>query len=161
MLIESSCRRLLMRYATSVDRKDYDTYMSVFAPEAIWRRPGQPPLTGAVQIRKFFDLLDAQRRTAERPTGHLHRHLFTTVHIDVLDANTARGIAYALVFREENPQGGPASMRPPEMLVQYDDLFRKTADGWLIYEHDISHVFRVDSYANNMYASVTAAVTGN
>lgn len=158
IVIEAACRRLLMRYATAVDRKDYDLYLTVFDAGAVWRRPGQPPLVGVEEIRRYFDVIEAKRRTPEHPDGHVQRHLFTTVHIDIIDADTARGISYALVYRDETPPEGPSTMREPELLVEYDHLFRRTEKGWLIAEHEARHVFRIAAYAQRLSPSEATAI---
>lgn len=157
--IEAACHRLLMRYATSVDRKDYDRYLAVFAPDIIWRRPDQPPLVGVDEIRKYFETIERKRRSLEHPEGHTQRHLFTTVDIEVLNADSARGISYALVYRDETPpDGGPSTMREPELLVEYDHVFRRTDAGWRIAEHEARHVFRISSYAKRLSASEADAL---
>jgi len=157
--IEALCRRLLMRYAVAVDRKDYDTFLTAFADNAVWKRPGQPPMTGVAQIRKFFELLEAKRRSPSTPSGHVQRHLFTTVHIEAIHESLARGTAYALVFREEQPSGGPERLRLPEVLVQYDDVFRLVAGQWLISEHDTQHVFRAADYGERITPAEAAAIS--
>ena len=82
-VIEAACKRLLMRYATAVDRKDFAEVLTVFAPDATWQRPGQPLLEGAGQIRGFFEALEAKRRSPEFPDGHRQRHLFTTFDVEL------------------------------------------------------------------------------
>jgi hypothetical protein len=95
---------------------------------------------------RFFEDLDRQRRRVT-PIGHVQRHLFTTVHIDVTDADAAKGIAYAIVYRDEESDGTAVSyMRMPEIVVQYDDIFRRTANGWMIADHQSTHVFREPNY---------------
>jgi ketosteroid isomerase-like protein len=159
LAIETSCKRLLMRYCAASDRKDFDTLMTVFADDAVWQRPDQPLLVGAGQIRGFFEALEAKRVSDEFPTGHKQRHLVTTFHVDVLSPREATSIAYALVWRDETPPAtGPSAMRQPEVLVEYHDRYRKTAEGWRIVEHEARHAFRIEDYAERLTAAETARV---
>lgn len=153
---ESRCRAVLMRYAVCVDRRDWAGVVALFAKDAVWRRPQQPPLVGRAQILEFFETLDRRRRL-ETPQGHLQRHLFTTVSIEPEGADTARGVAYAIVFRDEQYDGATVSeMRAPEVLVQYDDLFRRIDGCWLIAAHDSAHIFRASGYVPRLTPGAVA-----
>lgn len=157
--IEAACRRLLMRLAVAVDRNDHSMLLSAFSEDAVWRRPDQAPMIGHAKIRRFLELLLAKRTSLEFPNGHLHRHLMTTVHVEVLDDTQARGTAYALVFRESEPRILPAMIRTPELLVQYDDVFRLIpGTGWRIAEHQAQHVFRSDNYGTTLTPAEALAI---
>jgi hypothetical protein len=139
---DSACRQLLYRYATAVDARDWPRLLSVFTPDATWRRPEMQPMRGHAQILAFFEAVDTRRYT-ENPRGYLHRHMFTTISIEVADAARATGIAYGLVFMHRDYHGvRPVPLPPPELIVEYRDVFVRTADGWRISEHEAEHLFR-------------------
>ena len=53
--------------------------------------------------------------------------------VHVVDESHATGTSYAIVFREPSPQEGVISARvTPRSLVEYQDTYRRTAEGWKI-----------------------------
>jgi ketosteroid isomerase-like protein len=142
MLIRDACRQLLMRYATTLDRRDMDGFVGVFADELEWKREGEPDLKSHADIREFFRKLYASR-DIDRSPGYIKRHNFTTVCIEPVDEHTATGVSYAIVHTDMAFSGRyPAPMALPELVVEYHHVFRKTAQGWKIARHESRYVFR-------------------
>lgn len=138
--IEHDCTMLMHRYAVNADQH-IDRFFEVFTPDALWVRPGME-MRGHAEIQAFMDNMAKSLREAN-PHGHLTRHLMTTMRIDVVDADKAEGVTYALVFREENFAGTvPVAMNQIELVVEYRDIFVRTPNGWLIDRHEAQHVFR-------------------
>src|SRR5262249_26289319 len=110
-VIRDACRHLLMRYATAVDRRDMDTLVTAFADEFVWKREGATPLRSHADIRAYFGGLYASRGT------YIKRHNLTTVCIEPVDEENARGIAYAVVFTDYKFNGSyPAPMSLAELV---------------------------------------------
>lgn len=139
---EASCRALLHRFFVALDSKDFGACVQVFAADLVWRRPGQDPMRGVEQARAFLENLEAQRRTSERPDGIRQRHLVTTSHIDVTSEDEARGVSYALVYRDETPNGGASPLADADLLVEYHDVFKRVGGAWRIAEREARHVFK-------------------
>ncbi len=55
LLIEQACKDLTALYADAVNRWDIDDFVNLFTQDAVWQRPGVPPLKGQAQIRNFME----------------------------------------------------------------------------------------------------------
>ncbi len=131
MIIRDACRYLLMQHLTAVDREptDVEAFVGVFADEFIWKRPGTPHMRTPADGRAYIERVQAKRR-GKNPHGFLQRHGLTTVCIDSIDEQTAKGVSYALIYTDPQYSGTqPAPMTPPESVVEYRDLFKKTLKG--------------------------------
>ena len=138
--IEHDCTMLMHRYAVNADQH-IDRFTEVFTDDVVWVRPGQE-MHGHAEMQAFMDGNVRANREAN-PSGHLTRHMMTTIDIRVVDANHAEGVSYALVFRDERFGGSlPVPMSTIELVVEYRDSFVKTASGWKIDRHEAQHVFR-------------------
>src|SRR5688572_23891212 len=141
--IREACRQLLYRYAIAVDAREWDKVAACFVPDLIWRRPGMEPMRSHQDVLDFFHNMEARRAQA-----HPNRHLMTTISVEVESADRARSVAYALVYRDPAFGGDLPSPMPdgPELVVEYKDVFARTADGWRIGDHEAIHVFRAPFY---------------
>jgi ketosteroid isomerase-like protein len=136
LLIRDACRQLLMRYATTLDARDMDGFVDVFAEDLVWKRAGLEDLRSRADIRGFFREIYAKRN------AYIKRHNFTTVCIEPVDEHTATGISYAVVFTDYNFSGNyPSPMLPPELMMEYHHVFKKTPQGWKIARHETKYVF--------------------
>lgn len=138
--IEHDCLMLMNRYAIYADHHP-ERFSELLADDAIWVRPGME-MHGRTEAQAFMD--ENQRANREdNPHGHLTRHLITSAHIEVEDLDHARGIIYALVFRDERFAGDlPVPMNTIELVVEYRTNFARSSEGWLISRHHAQHVFR-------------------
>jgi ketosteroid isomerase-like protein len=132
--IRRRCERLAVEFAHAVDHRDIDAVPAVFTDNAVFERKGER-LVGRAAIM-------AAQRT--RPTGVVTRHLCTTIKVDVVDADHARGVVYFLLFRHDGdePPVGPVPMPTPATLGEYHDDYVRTAQGWRIARRVARAAFR-------------------
>src|SRR5260221_1647301 len=127
--IEHACARVYHRIAVAADA-GFVGYEDCFTPDVVWIRPGME-MRGHGEMRDFLNTELERMRLDNPPHGHLLRHMYTTILIDVTSAQTATGVAYAINFRAERFNGIlPAPMNTPELIAAYESEFRKTENGW-------------------------------
>lgn len=64
----ASPRELALSYYTAVDAGDHERLLSMFHPEAVYRRGGYPPIEGAAALRDFYEnvrVIDHGRHTVD------------------------------------------------------------------------------------------------
>ena len=144
--IEGACRQLMMRYAAAMDLQDWELFLTVFADEFVWTRPGTRPMTTPAQVRAFFENMWRIRREAH--PHYIDVHLITTCSIEVESADRARGYTWCMMYTAtEREAGRPAPMPAhPEMIVLYRDVFAPGPGGWRIIRHDAEHQFLSAGY---------------
>jgi SnoaL-like domain len=126
--IEQACTKLYHRMGVAADSNLLD-FLKLFTTDVVWARPSMV-MRGHDEIRAF---LTAE---AERTASHLTRHLYTTIVIDVIDAEHASGRAYATIYRDENPGNDrPVPMQLPELVVDYNTRFAREDGQWKISRH--------------------------
>ncbi len=121
LAIEMACIRVVNEYAYLVDFRDYDRFADLFAEECVFDVGGQ-----TVSSREEMRI-----GVKKTPVDPLRRHVTTNILIDVIDENSASGVAYFTVYRAKSDDGTdqtPASM--PAVVGHYRDKFVRTADGW-------------------------------
>lgn len=137
----AACTDVVMTYATSVDARDWDTLMSVWAPDCEWVRPGQE-IIGRDAARANFEGLE-KSRLESNPHGHLQRHHVTTLRVKPVDADHAEATWYAFVQQDPDWDGTlPQPMKLPSLTVEYRTSFRRESGTWMIARHEATHVFR-------------------
>ncbi len=139
LLAERACLRLMTGYCTHLDAWEVDTFLELFIPDGVWRRTAPRPtidLAGREAIRAFFH---------KRPTHSLSRHLILNPVVDILDADTARGVCVGLVVRGDATGTLPVPMRGVELIVEYRHRFVRTAEGWRIAEIEMDRLIDVEA----------------
>lgn len=132
--IELACTKLYHRMGLAADSNLLE-FLDLFTTDIVWTRPTMV-MHGHDEVRAY---LTAE---AERTAAHVTRHLYTTVVIDVIDAEHASGRAYATIYRDENPRGGlPVPMELPELVVSYDTGFGREDGQWKISRHTATLTF--------------------
>ncbi len=131
LLIERSCERLMVEYCHLVDHGQAERIAELFSEDGVWKSP-EVEMNGREQLRKGFGRRQAQR-------GRMSRHVCNNLLVRVLDADTAEGTVYLTLFREDGEEGRPlASLEAqPQLVGEYQDRFRKTADGWRFSSREI------------------------
>lgn len=109
---------VLVRYATGIDRRDWDLFRTCFTDDVVAEYEGIDNWNGVEEITAFMD-------RAHADLGHtLHR--LTNVAIEVHgDGATARSYVHAIVMTPDGQAGASA-------YGFYDDELVRTADGWRI-----------------------------
>lgn len=118
---EHACARLCTEFHVLVDRYEHDKILDLFAPDAIWHhRTGK--LTGREEMATYLD---------SKSTYPLVRHVVTNILIKAdVEAGKASGTCYVTVYYGEANANGVAAAQGPALVVDYEDTFVNTADGW-------------------------------
>ena len=118
---DAAIRNLIARIAHTADTGDVDDYVHCFTADARWEMPGAPR-HGRADIRAGSQ---ARRDASEIGPGSGTRHVVGTTAVDV-DGAGARARSYFQFFVQ-------TTTTPQLRLVgQYDDLFVRRPDGWLL-----------------------------
>ena len=110
---------LCVRYSTSVDRKDWALYESLFTPDAIIDYTAVGGVRGGPhEVAEWL--------AATMPTFPAYQHLVSNVELSI-DGDAATG--RAMLF---NPMGCRTRDGVQVALIGlwYNDKFRRTPDGW-------------------------------
>jgi 3-phenylpropionate/cinnamic acid dioxygenase small subunit len=109
---------LLIRYATGIDRRDWDLFRTVFTPDCQLDYGQIGSWDGVEAVTAFMDV-------AHAGAGHLlHRITNQVIDLDG-DRATARSYVDVWVMAADNASGVNAS-------GFYDDEIVRTGDGWRI-----------------------------
>lgn len=141
--LESACRGLLQQYLRAIDTHSWESLHQVFTADAVFARNGAAPLRGVAEITGFFTRLEDGRHA--RGERHRTQHHLTTVWVNVDDTTRIVATSYVLVMRqvlEEDTSDPVFRMRPPELLLQYEDEVRLEGTQWRLCRHEARHLFR-------------------
>ena len=132
--IEHACARLIRVYCQAMDTHNVDRLLGVFAKDAVWQRPGNPPLKGHSDFREF---------AAHHGQGEVSTHYVTNIVVDVEDEDHASSSAYGLVFRGSGTLAeGPLPVALPRLVVQYQHKFIREEGEWRIKYKETRWLFR-------------------
>ena len=136
--IQRDCEALSMAYARAIDFRDYDHFVTLFTDDAVLDL-GRP-LRGRQAIHAAV---------SARPDELRSRHVITNVFVDVVDEDTARGIAYLTLYRHladkpsiPGPGSDPAPTTLPAAVGHYQDKFARVSDGWRFEARTLHLAFR-------------------
>jgi len=120
---ERACERLILAFASALDRYDYDAVLRLWAEDGVLALPGQDH-AGHVALRDWM---------ARREKDMICRHIVTNITVDVQSDSTATASAYCSAYRVRGWRGRePGPMMPPAYVVDYADTFtRDPQRGWL------------------------------
>lgn len=136
--VEEQCRRLMARTFYFADHHDTDGFVGLFASDgrAVFRGV---TAVGIDEIRASFLQRDPERVT---------RHHLGFPHIEVIDADTARGVGTFVIY--DGRHSGDSAVLPltaPVSLGEIQQTFLRTAEGWRIATHKSVRVFETKSEA--------------
>jgi len=136
MLAEHACMKLQRQYGVFADRGDVEGFTNLFAPDGSVAVPEAPPFVGHEAIRGSIQALG--------DLGVTMQHVLTNNVVDVVDADTATGVSYLIVFNStaEPDERGSRPVEPPPTVGFYEDRFRRTPDGWRFQSRVLTRVFR-------------------
>ena len=130
---ERDCTRLSHDFAWSVDTRDYDGFVALFAADGVFERAGLQSC-GHEAIRKFLDA---------RPANRVTRHFCTNVRIDVTGPGTATGTCMALMYQASAAKNAPLPLPVSTPLVaEYLDDYVLTDAGWKFKHRRTTVVFQ-------------------
>lgn len=130
--IERACERLIIAYARYADTCDDENFAALFTDDGRLHR-GTDTVVGREAIRAA---MGTRRRDS------VVRHLCSNILVDVIDADTASAVSAMTLYRSFGSGEMPAALPPVEMIVDYHDRFRRTADGWRIADRRTVIVYR-------------------
>lgn len=133
LLIETACEKLIVGYANTIDLRDWDAFVELFAEDGVWQRPSLEPLVGHADIRQW---------TREWPIEILMRHIVTNVAIEVVDREHATAFSFCTVYRSTDPSVRPAVLSGPSSVVEYRDKIRLTPGGWRFAYREFEYIFK-------------------
>jgi SnoaL-like domain len=134
LVIERACEQLCIEYARLVDFRDYDNFAELFAADAVLqvgRRLEGKPAIRASMLQRSEDVRS--------------RHVITNIFIEVLDAQSARGIAYLTLYRHVGPSSArydPIASTQPTAVGHYEDRYIRTDAGWRFKSRILHVAFR-------------------
>lgn len=111
--MRQACAELVVQYAYSRDRLDYETYGNLFTEDAIFALAGQ-----ATKGRQA--IVDALRA---RGTQNLTRHFSTPVSFEATSETQAKGLAYLQLFRAPAGTKLPGTYTEGPLIAEYHDEY--------------------------------------
>lgn len=130
LLIERACERLVVDYCHLTDHGQAARVADLFTEDGVWTA-GESALSGRERILRGF-----QKR--QDNTARMSRHVCSTMQIEVIDADTARGCVYLTLYRHDAEPGRTMSpLHGPAMVGEYRDEFRRTPDGWRFHRREL------------------------
>lgn len=120
---ERECTRLCNDFAWTVDQRDYDAFVELFAEDGAFERAGQRSV-GHAAIRQFLDA---------RPADRITRHIVSNIRVDLTGPATAAGTCSALMYQATHESAAaptqPLHVSAP-VVVDYVDDYLLTNRGW-------------------------------
>ena len=130
LVIERACARLVVQYCHFIDHGEAARVAELFCEDGVWASP-ENTMTGRAAILKGFT-------HRQNNKARMSRHVCDNLLLDVVDDNTAEGVVYLTLYRHDGEEGrGASPAGPPELVGEYRDRFRNTADGWRFERREI------------------------
>lgn len=119
MLIERACVRLVTDYCHLVDHGEASRIADLFTEDGIFIG-----VEGRDALRSFF-------ATRENNCAGMSRHVCNNTLIDAIDPDSARGVTYLTLYRDDGEPGRLVSpLEGPMLAGEYRDEFTRTSEGW-------------------------------
>ena len=123
---EDDIAKVLLRYATGIDRRDWDLFRTCFTEDVLAEYEGLDPWHGV-------DEITGSMTTSHADMGHtMHRLSNLTITVDG-DTATARSYVDAILMAAD----GQTGLNPRGF---YDDELVRTPDGWRIVNRRFTNV---------------------
>ena len=131
LLIERACARLVTEYCHVIDHGDAAKVADLFTADGVWASP-ENTMTGREAILRGFT-------NRQNNKARMSRHVCNNLLIEVIDQNTAQGVVYLTLYRNDGEEGRRfASGASPSMVGEYRDQFENTADGWRFKRREVA-----------------------
>lgn len=125
--IEWQCQQLALRFIGHNDRQEWSSMCELLTADATFARPTDPdnPIRGREAIRSAFEA---------RPADKITRHLCTNIVVTAASTTEASGRLYALLFTGDSADTAAHGLcaNARQLVGEFDDLYRRTEDGWRI-----------------------------
>ncbi len=129
---ERECTRLCQDFIYHIDRREYEPFLALFAPEPVLDRAGQ-----------VFKGLDGLKQFCEgRALDRYVRHLMGNIRIDMTGPTTAKGTSSVTMFGAKAlPDAALPLPSSLQVFAEYDDAYVLTDGGWKMKSRKITIVF--------------------
>ena len=130
---ERECARLCKDFIYTIDRRQYDAFLTLFAPDPVLERVGHI-FSGMDGLRTFC---------AGRASNRYVRHTCSNIRIDMTGPQAATGTSCATMF-QATAEPDAALPLTSSMLIfaEYDDQYVLIDTGWKIKSRKITVVFQ-------------------
>ncbi|PWI18701.1 hypothetical protein DI272_34595 [Streptomyces sp. Act143] len=126
LLAERACERLVIDFVHRLDLGEPGSVAELFTEDGSWEWPlpagdGRRSV-GRAALRTYF---------GSRPADRLSRRIMSNILVTVTSPDTATATSYFTTYRVDGHDGGgaPVPPGPPVQVGQYEDTFRRTAEG--------------------------------
>jgi 3-phenylpropionate/cinnamic acid dioxygenase small subunit len=127
---ELEIRNLVAALAQFADTGTVDEYVALFTDDAVWEMPANPandvPASNRTGRAEIAAGVHDRRAAGVQGPGSATRHVVSTLRITMVSTDEATGVAYFQYFADTTTMPRLVS------VGQYDDVFRRTADGWKV-----------------------------
>jgi hypothetical protein len=125
--IRATCERLSLDYSYYADRGEMRAWSDLFTEDA------ELVVSGVSQSGRA-----AIYKSATEPRDPIQAiHAISNVRIDVLGPTEATGIVYITAYMAPKPDGvATVASITPAAVGRYEDVYRKTAEGWRFARRD-------------------------
>lgn len=129
--IERACTRLMLDYSHFADTGRFDDWANLFAEDAEFVAGGRT-IAGRKDIRAMV---------APVP-DRVGMHVITNARVEVVSEDEAKGSVYFLFYAAAATNGVAVVKEiEPQIIGVYEDVYRKTAEGWRIARRGVAPKF--------------------
>ena len=133
--IESELQALVNSFSYFIDHSRYEELSQLFTEDGVFDRIGQQ-LVGPASV------LHAMRKRH----AFLTRHCVTNLMFRRIDADEAEATMYVInMVGEPEAQGLPVKHAMQPALLEFDDVYRRTAQGWRIARRTARLIIKADA----------------
>ena len=139
--IEAECVARSNAFAYHLDHKAYAELVALFAPDGTFVRTG-------VRLEGRESILAAMHK---RPVEQFTRHITTNFHFTHVDRGSARAVFYNQSYFAFLPGTPPFAYSSERMmLLDFIDIYTRTAEGWRFLERDARAVLIPDELRDRL-----------
>ena len=137
MLIERACMKLMVDYNIYNDRVDIESFLTLWTEDCVFARVVPEPV---YEVHGHDGLRAAMDEIIVR-SGLVRRHMLVNPKIEILGPDQATGFCIGLAVSGPVGDGTlPVPLRGIELVGEYRDQYRRTADGWKIARRELTRV---------------------
>lgn len=132
--VAQDCRDVIGRLVYCLDQRQEEAAIALFATDATWIRGGRP-YQGHDQIRESFK---------GRANTALVRHVATTIHVEVEDADHAAAVTYYIAYKPlpgDETRDLPFPLGLPFSVGEWHDRLVRTPAGWRVQQRVLKRLF--------------------
>lgn len=132
--VQLACEQLAIGYARASDVGDAHQAAACFTEDGQLDMPGGRSFIGRDAIRQ---------RLIDQPADQVSRHVLSNISIELRSPDHAVGQCYVTMYRgARTTSAGALPLDGPYLVGQYDDEYRRTAEGWRLARRKLTTIFR-------------------